>query len=171
MNYTIESDNTQRGRRFENIGAKIIRYGLALVLIWIGFLKFTSYEAMGIKGLVDNSPVFSWTYSVFGVRGFANILGVIEIVLGILICLKSFNPRVAVWGSLGAIIMFISTLTFLLSTPGVIQMGYSFPFISPQPGQFLIKDFVLLGAAVWTAGDSLLALKQEAITVQRAKSM
>lgn len=165
MNNRNEMTDAQRGIKFENVGAKIIRYGLALVLIWIGFLKFTPYEAMGIKGLVANSPFFSWTLAAFGIRGFADILGVIEIILGILICLKSVSPKISFWGSLGAIIMFILTLTFLLSTPGVIQMGYSFPFISPQPGQFLIKDFVLLGAAVWTAGDSLLAVRQESIPV------
>lgn len=157
MNRSNGIADAQRGIKFENIGAIIIRYGLALVLIWIGFLKFTPYEAEGIKGLVSNSTLFSWTYPAFGVRGFANILGVIEIILGILICLKSFNSKVSFWGSLGAIIMFILTLTFLLSTPGVVQMGFSFPFISPMPGQFLLKDFVLLGAAVWTAGDALLA--------------
>lgn len=159
MNNSKEIADVQQGIKFENVGAKIIRYGLALVLIWIGFLKFTPYEAEGIKGLVSNSPIFSWTYAAFGIRGFANILGVIEIILGILICIKSFSPKLSFWGSLGAIIMFILTLTFLLSTPGIIQMGYTFPFISPMPGQFLLKDFVLLGAAVWTAGEALLAVR------------
>ncbi len=159
MNNANEIEDAKRGIKFENIGAKIIRYGLALVLIWIGFLKFTPYEAEGIKGLVSNSPIFFWAYPAFGVRGFADILGVIEIILGILICMKSVSPKVSFWGSIGAIIMFILTLTFLFSTPGIIQMGYSFPFISPQPGQFLLKDIVLLGAAVWTAGDSLLAIR------------
>ncbi|MGF7231184.1 YkgB family protein [Arachidicoccus sp.] len=167
MNNANGIADLQLGIKFENIGAKIIRFGLALVLIWIGFLKFTAYEAMGIKGLVVNSPFFSWTYPAFGVRGFSNILGGIEIALGILICLKSINPKVSFWGSLGAIVMFILTLTFLLSTPGIIQTGFSFPFISPMPGQFLLKDFVLLGAAVWTAGDALAALKQKASFVPR----
>jgi uncharacterized membrane protein YkgB len=163
MNNRNEIADAQRGIKFENIGANIIRYGLALVLIWIGFLKFTPYEAMGIKGLVSNSPFFSWTLAAFGIRGFANILGVIEIILGILICLKSFSPKFSFWGSFGAIIMFILTLTFLLSTPGIIQMGYSFPFISPMPGQFLLKDIVLMGAAIWTAGEALLAVRNEVI--------
>ncbi len=163
MKNTNEIETTQRGIKFEDIGAKIIRYGLALVLIWIGFLKFTPYEAEGIKGLVSNSPFFSWTYSAFGVRGFARILGVIEIVLGILICIKSFSPKVSFWGSLGAIIMFLLTLTFLFSTTGIVQMGFSFPFISVLPGQFLLKDIVLLGASVWTAGEALIASVNEAI--------
>lgn len=36
-------------------------------------------------------------------------------------------------------------------------MGYGFPFPSPMPGQFLAKDIVLLGAAIWTAGEALSA--------------
>ena len=162
MNNTNAITDSPRGMDFEKLGAAIIRYGLALVLIWIGFLKFTPYEAEGIQGLVTNSPFFSWTYAAFGVRGFSNILGAIEIALGILICIKSFSPKISFWGSIGAIVMFISTLTFLLSTPGIIQMGFSFPFISPMPGQFLLKDIVLLGASVWTAGDALIASRQVA---------
>ena len=30
---------------FNKLGLIITRYGLAIVLIWIGFLKFTTYEA------------------------------------------------------------------------------------------------------------------------------
>jgi|GEM_PF-5571065 len=55
----------------------------------------------------------------------------------------------------GAIIMFLITLTFVLTTPGVWQPGYGFPFPSPMPGQFLLKDLMLLGAAIWTAGEAL----------------
>jgi reactive chlorine resistance protein C len=42
------------------IGAAVIRYGLALLLLWIGASKFTAYEAMGIVPLVSNSPLMSW---------------------------------------------------------------------------------------------------------------
>ncbi|MEO7315930.1 MAG: DUF417 family protein [Ginsengibacter sp.] len=164
MKHTTEIAGTQNAIKFESLGAIIIRYGLGFVLIWIGFLKFTPYEAEGIIGFVSNSPIFSWTYSVFGIRGFANILGVIEIVLGILICMKSLSPKVSVWGSFGAIIMFLLTLTFLFSTPGIIQKGCMFPFISPMPGQFLLKDIVLLGASVWTAGEALLAARRAETT-------
>lgn len=60
-------------------------------------------------------------------------------------------------GSIGGIVTFVITLTFMLSTPGVIQNGHSFPFISAIPGQFLVKDLVLLGASFWTAGEALSA--------------
>ncbi len=154
MNTISLQANNGRSYKFEKLGTEIMRYGLALVLIWIGILKFTSYEAEGIKPLVEHSPLLSWTYPLFGVAGFSNVLGFIEIALGILICLRSFSPKLSAWGSIGAIITFLITITFLLSTPGIVQPGYSFPFISPMPGQFIIKDFVLLGVSVWTAAEA-----------------
>ncbi|MGI8788774.1 MAG: YkgB family protein [Pyrinomonadaceae bacterium] len=141
----------------ENVGANIIRYGLVVILVFVGSLKFTAYEAEGIQGLVANSPLMSWAYSVFSVRTFSALLGIVEIVLGVLIATRPFAPKVSAIGSIGAIIMFLITLSFLLTTPGVWQPGYGFPFPSPFPGQFLTKDIMLLGAAVWTAGEALRA--------------
>ena len=50
---------------FEQLGAFFIRYGLVLVLGWIGAMKFTAYEAEGIKSLVETSPLMSWMYRGF----------------------------------------------------------------------------------------------------------
>lgn len=36
--------------RLERIGAAVIRYGLALIIVWIGALKFAAYEAAAIEG-------------------------------------------------------------------------------------------------------------------------
>lgn len=138
----------------ERLGRIIIRYGLAVILLWIGALKFTAYEAEGIQPLVTNSPLMSWGYSLLTVRGFAALLGVIEIVLGLLIAARPFAPKLSALGSLGAIFMFLVTLSFVFTTPGVWQPGYGFPFPSPMPGQFLAKDLLLLGAALWTAGEA-----------------
>lgn len=139
----------------ERIGAGIIRYGLAIVLIWVGILKFTAYEAEAIKPLVENSPFLSWAYSVTNVQGFSKMLGVIEIILGILIASRPFSPKASALGSIGAMIMFGITLTFLFSTPGVWQPEYGFPYLSPMPGQFVAKDLLFFGAATWTAGEAL----------------
>ncbi|MBX9604497.1 MAG: DUF417 family protein, partial [Bryobacteraceae bacterium] len=38
-------------------GAHILRYGLVLVILWIGLMKFTAYEASGIQPLVASSPL------------------------------------------------------------------------------------------------------------------
>ena len=145
------------GYTLENVGANVIRYGLVIILLSVGALKFTAYEAEGIQGLVANSPLMSWAYSVFSVRTFSAILGVIEITLGILIALRPFAPQISAIGSIGAIFMFLVTLSFVLTTPGVWQPGYGFPFPSPMPGQFIAKDLIALGAAIWTAGEALRA--------------
>ena len=153
------SDISDLGRTLKGIGEQFIRYGLVVILLWVGALKFTAYEAEGIQGLVANSPLMSWGYSVMSVRGFAMLLGIVEIVLGLLIATRPFAPKLSAIGSIGAIIMFLTTLTFVFTTPGVWQPGYGFPFPSPMPGQFLAKDILLLGAAVWTAGEALLAAR------------
>lgn len=149
--------NFSEGTSLENLGAQLIRYSLAIVFIWIGILKFTSYEAEGIKPLVEHSPLLSWTFNLLNLTSFSNLLGVIEILIGVLISCRSFSPKASAIGSIGAILTFVITLTFLLSTPGVLQEGYGFPFLSALPGQFLAKDIVLLGASVWSAGESLVA--------------
>ncbi|PZR71957.1 MAG: hypothetical protein DLM52_13795 [Chthoniobacterales bacterium] len=152
----------------EKVGAGVIRYGLVAVLLWVGSLKFTAYEAEGIQGLVANSPLFSWAYGVMSVRSFAAVLGVIEIGLGALIALRYVAPKLSALGSIGASIMFLLTLTFLLSTPGVWQPGYGFPFLSPLPGQFLAKDFLSVGAALWTAGEALRAANRNDSSAARS---
>ncbi len=140
--------------RLERIGAAVIRYALALIIVWIGALKFAAYEAAAIEGLVANSPLLSWLYGVAGVPTVAAGIGAVEIAIGVLIAVRAFAPRVSAVGSVAAILIFLTTLIFMFSTPGVWQPGYGFPFLSGA-GQFLVKDLILLGAAVWTAGDAL----------------
>ena len=144
----------------ENIGAKIIRYGLVIILLWVGALKFTAYEAEGIQGLIANSPLMSWMLGVMSLRTAAAFIGIIEITLAVLIAMRPFAPFVSAIGSIGAIITFLITMSFVFTTPGVWQPGYGFPFPSPMPGQFLAKDLMLLGASVWTAGEALRAARR-----------
>lgn len=154
----VERENDW-GLTLENIGGIVIRYGLVVILLAIGALKFTAFEAEGIKGLVENSPLMSWAYGIFSVRNYSAIIGAIEIVFGSLIALRPFAPKLSAIGSIGSILMFLTTLSFILTTPGVWQAGYGFPFLG-SPGQFLIKDLSLLGAAIWTAGESLRAAQK-----------
>ncbi|MBA3659429.1 MAG: DUF417 family protein [Gemmatimonadales bacterium] len=144
----------ERGRSLENLGEKVLRYGLVAILLWVGALKFTEYETMGIKPLVENSPLTAWAVQALGLKTLSALIGTVEIVLGLMIASRSFSPKVSAYGSMGAIVMLLITLSFVLTTPGIWQMGYGFPFPSPMPGQFLLKDIILLGAAIWTAGEA-----------------
>ncbi len=138
-------------------GQFVMRYGLAVIFLWIGLLKFTAYEAKGIEGLVANSPLWAWAYQSMGLQSLSYLIGVIEIVIGVLIAMRAFSPKASAIGSLGAVLTFLITLSFIFTTPGVWEAGYGFPFPSPMPGQFLLKDIVLLGVSIWTAGEALLA--------------
>ena len=136
-------------------GAYLLRYGLVLVVAWIGFMKFTAYEAVGIHPLVANSPLMSWVYAIFSERAFSALLGVVEISVALMIALRPLSAKVSAIGSGLAAVMFLTTLTFLLSTPGWEASLGGFPALSVVPGQFIIKDIVLLAAAVWSLGEAL----------------
>ena len=142
----------------DEAGKTIVRWGLVVVLVWIGGMKFTAYEAIGIQPLVAHSPLVSWMYDFLSVRDFARMLGVIEIATATLVALRSVSPKASVVGSVLAIGLFATTLSFLFSTPGW-EPSLGFPALSASPGQFLIKDVVLFGASVWILGESLRAIE------------
>jgi uncharacterized membrane protein YkgB len=139
----------------EAVGRELARYGLVIVVGWIGFMKFTAYEAEGISGFVAKSPLMSWVYGFMSVRAFSAVLGVVELTIAILIAARPFSARASFLGSALAIGMFLTTLSFLLTTPGVWEpTAGGFPALSALPGQFLIKDLALLGISLWTLGET-----------------
>jgi reactive chlorine resistance protein C len=140
----------------EDVGKAIVRWGIVLVLAWIGGMKFTAYEAMGIQPLVAHSPLIGWMYDFLSVRSFSTMLGFVEIGAAVLIALRSVSPRASALGSLLAIGLFTTTLSMLFSTPGW-EPSLGFPALSAMPGQFLLKDIAYLGASLWTLGESLKA--------------
>ena len=143
----------------QTVGRHAARYGLVVILLWIGGMKFTAYEAEGISGFVANSPLMSWAYSLFSIRSFAGLLGVTEIIIALLIASRPLSAWAALAGSGLAVGMFVTTLSFLLTTPGVWEASAGgFPALSAVPGQFLAKDFVLFGSALRLLGDDLSAL-------------
>jgi len=141
--------------RVEAVGRELARYGLVIVVGWIGLMKFTAYEAEGIRLYVDNSPLMSWVYGLMSVRGFSALLGIVEVAIALLIALRFISPRASALGSALAVGMFLTTLSFLVTTPGVWEASAGgFPALSGKPGQFLIKDLALLGIALWSLGES-----------------
>ncbi len=142
--------------RVQALGAFLVRYGLVVVFVWIGAMKFTAYEAQAIQPLVSNSPFMAWMYQILSVRAFSNCLGVLEIAIGVLIAARPLSAAASALGSLLAAGLFLTTLSFMISTPPVWEASLGgFPALSVAPGQFLLKDIVLLGAAIWSLGESL----------------
>jgi reactive chlorine resistance protein C len=150
---TKATPSDRSGTSLEKLGIHVSRYGLVVTLLFIGVLKFTAGEAQGIQALVTNSPLMFWLYRIFGLQTVSNLIGAIEIVVAVLIALRPFSANLSFIGSVGAIITFVLTVSFLFSTPGAFQFSHGVPFLG-DAGQFLIKDLVLLGASIWTAAEA-----------------
>jgi uncharacterized membrane protein YkgB len=137
-------------------GQLISRYGLVVVLAWIGFGKYVKMES---RVLIEHSPLMSWVYGVFSVTTVARGLGTMEILAALLIALRPVWPRGSAVGGALAVVLFLGTRSFLFTTPGVISThAAGLPVLSALSGQFLIKDLVLIDVASWSLGESLKAL-------------
>jgi uncharacterized membrane protein YkgB len=148
----------------EAVGRALARYGLVVVVAWIGLMKFTAYEAEGIRPFVAHNPLMSWVYGFMSVRDFSAVLGVVEVAIALLIAARPFSPRASALGSALAVGMFLTTLSFLVTTPGVWEPSLGgFPALSAIPGQFLIKDLALLGIALWSLGEAWEASRRGAV--------
>ncbi|CAI89083.1 DUF417 family protein (plasmid) [Pseudoalteromonas sp. HL-AS2] len=152
---SLQTNEQQIAHSITSLGDNALRLSIALILIWIGAMKFTGYEAGAIEGLVTSSPLTSWLYSIFSVQGASNFIGATEIAIAIAILLTPLNRVLGIVGSLGAIATFAVTSSLLLTAP-VWEMSLGgFPALNVVPGQFLVKDLVLLAASVVLLGKAL----------------
>ncbi len=154
-NQTSNQSNIALGNNLNNISQHAMRFSVVIVLGWIGAMKFTAYEAGAIEGLVASSPFISWMYNVLSVQGVSNLIGTIEIIIAGLLVYGMRNRVAGVAGALGAIGTFALTSTFLLSAPGWEASLGGFPALSVVPGQFLLKDLVLLAVSIHLLAQSL----------------
>src|SRR5206468_5992824 len=85
--------------RVEAVGRELARYGLVVVIAWIGLMKFTAYEAEGIRLYVVNSALMSWAYGLISVRGFSALLGIVQVAIALLVAVRFISLRVSARGS------------------------------------------------------------------------
>ena len=138
--------------RLDEAGLGILRYGLVFLLVVIGATKFTPWEAAGIEPLVRNSPFLAWLPRALGLQGASDLIGTIEIATGLAIAARRLSPVVSAVGSLAAAGTFVTTLSFLFTTPGALSPMH-------PASAFLMKDVVLLGASLATAAEALRAVR------------
>ena len=116
---------------------------VAMVLLWIGGMKFYDFEAKAIVGLVETSPFMSWLYSLFSVQGASNVIGGFDVLFALLlgagILLK--NKKLIIVSGLACLSVFLMTQTFLLSAPN----AFSSSTLLARLGQFVIKDLWYVG--------------------------
>jgi uncharacterized membrane protein YkgB len=127
----------------------LLRWALVVVFLWFGGMKFTAYEANGIAPFIVNSPLMSWLNALFGVQGASYVIGVLELSTAAALILGAFQPFFSALGAAMSAATYAITLTFFLTTPGVAEAtAGGFPALSAMPGQFLLKDLVLLAASL-----------------------
>jgi reactive chlorine resistance protein C len=132
----------------------VARYGLVIVFVWFAGLKLTTYEANGIAPLGQNSPFLSWIYHLVSVTTFSELVGCVELVTAALLAVGPWVPRAGILGGALATLFFVGTLSFMVSTPGIGESSAGgFPVLSAT-GEFLLKDFGLVGLSLWLLADS-----------------
>jgi uncharacterized membrane protein YkgB len=169
--------------RLDRVGISVTRIGLVVVLVWIGGLKAFRYEDEGIVPFVANSPFMNLFYRQpvgeyrrhmnregelvpanrqwherNGTYRFAYGLGAVIVAYGAMIALHPWQPRVAAVGSFLVFVMSFVTLSFLITTPEcwVPSLGspeHGFPLLSGA-GRLVVKDAIMMGAALVTMADS-----------------
>jgi len=111
---------------------------VAMVLLWIGGMKFFEFEANAIVGLVETSPFMSWLYAVFSVQGASNVIGGFDVLLALLLGagIYSKNKPLIIASGLACLSVFLMTQTFLFTVPDT----FNSTTIVNRLGQFVIKD-------------------------------
>lgn len=164
----------------------LLRIGIFIVMAWIGGLKAFQYEADGIIPFVANSPFMSFMlnkkvsdadnyklhknkegevvpentkwHEANGTYTFSYGLGTVIVVLGILVLLGIWLPKIGLWGGILTFGMSLVTLSFLITTPEtwVPNLGgpdFGFPYLSGA-GRLVLKDVIMMGAGLVVASDS-----------------
>ena len=164
----------------------LLRFGIFIVMAWIGGLKAFQYEADGVIPFVANSPFMSFflnknvsdadnykpnknkegevvpenikLHESNGTYPFSYGLGTVICIIGILVLLGIWFPKIGIIGGILTFGMSMVTLTFLITTPEtwVPDLGgpnFGFPYLSGA-GRLVLKDFIILGAGLVIASDS-----------------
>lgn len=173
--------------RIERFGIALMRVAIAVVFVWIGFLKFAPYEADSITPFVANSPLLSEFYKQpddykahlthegelvpakrewqknNNTYTFSDGLGVIEVAIGLLVLAAFISVPIGAAGALLAFLTPFVTLSFLVTTPEawVPALGdgnHGFPYLSGA-GRLVLKDVMLLAGGFLILADSIRALQ------------
>jgi len=134
-----------------NVPFLITSTGMIVMLLWAGSYKMTAPGAEGIIPLVSNSPLIRWHFQIFGPYLGSDMIGVTEISAALLLIAGYIRPKAGIIGALIASLMFFTTSTMVITTPGAI---ISVPGIAHMRymsflGLFLFKDVISLGVAFY----------------------
>ncbi|KQB08299.1 YkgB family protein [Vibrio metoecus] len=119
-------------------------FGVSLILIWLGIYKFTPTEAKLIEPLVLNHPLMGWSYQILSVQAVSNLVGATEIMVGLGLLIGLRFSKVAYYSGIASAVIFITTLSFLLTTPNTWKVSDGILV----PNFFLLKDILFLAISI-----------------------
>jgi uncharacterized membrane protein YkgB len=166
----------------DQFGKKAVRFGIVVVFLWIGGLKFFSYEADRIVPFVANSPFLSFFYhypadykkhinkegelidinhhwhETNNTYAFSRFLGAVLVALAVFVALYRILPLSSTIASMLIFLMTTGTLSFLLTTPEcwvphLSDRQWGFPYLSVR-GRLVLKDIVILGGSIINMSES-----------------
>jgi uncharacterized membrane protein YkgB len=132
----------------KNLPFWVISIGMIVMLLWAGSFKMTVPGADGIVPLVNNNPLISWHFKLFGVYPGSDMIGLTEWIAAILMFAGMFKPQAGVVGATIAAVMFFITSTMVITTPGALTDVNGFNYMTFL-GLFLYKDIINLGASLY----------------------
>jgi uncharacterized membrane protein YkgB len=132
----------------QNLPFLVITVGMIVMLLWAGAYKMTAPGAEGIVPLVDNNPLISWHFRLFGVYHGSDLIGLTEVTAALLLIIGLFKPQIGIIGGTIAVVMFFVTSTMLITTPGALTNVKGINYMSFL-GLFLFKDVISLGASLY----------------------
>ena len=134
--------------RTHDVPFLVCSVGMIVMLLWAGSYKMTAPGADGIVPLVSNSPLIAWQFKLFGTYYGADLIGATEWTAALLLLAGYLWPRAGILGCVVATMMFLTTSSMLLTTPGAITIVHGKPYMSFM-GLFLYKDVLSLGVALY----------------------
>lgn len=134
--------------KLTKIGYTIGVIGTIIILLWIGVLKFTPSEAEAIKPYVENSFLMSWMYKIGTVQQVSVFIGIWEIITAILLIGSFFTRLAGIIGGYLGLAIFLTTLTFIFTTPGIWKDMDGIPITD----FFVLKDLGFLAVVLQVIG-------------------
>ena len=137
MNSRLAQLDRRIAATMDDIGPWLLRISLAIVFIWFGILK--------PLGLSTANELVARTVVWFPPKIFIPILGIWEVTIGVCMLIKPLNRL----GILLLLLQMPGTMLPLFLLPDVC---FTAPFVPTLEGQYIIKNLVLISAAIVVGG-------------------
>jgi uncharacterized membrane protein YkgB len=108
---------TKLGLLRKDLDYHLVRASMVIIYFFFGYQKWFPYEAHTLIPFINNGPLISWMYPVFGLQGASWFLGGSEWLFGALLFLGFWNKSLGVLGALGSCVTFIMTITIIPFMP------------------------------------------------------